>query len=106
MNDEENQVRVSALEALSEMLTLSEDGMWSEDCLRKQVLPLVQAFYDAVGKGKDWVLVEGAARLLGQLCHGMRRRGVYCVLMCYGVPIVPIVQNASFVRAKYISIII
>ena len=67
LNDEEAVVRVSALESLTALLPL-----WTQTCLSKQVLPLVKGFYDTVGKSKDWTLLEGVARLLGRLCHGLR----------------------------------
>lgn len=67
LNDEESTVRVSALEALTELLSL-----WSQDCLSKQVIPLVQTLYEFVAKNKDWTLIEGVARLLGKICYGLR----------------------------------
>lgn len=67
LNDEEAEVRVSALESLTALLPL-----WTETCLGKQVLPLVKGFYDSAGKSKDWALLEGVARLLGRLCYGLK----------------------------------
>ena len=67
LNDEESTVRVSALEVLTELLSL-----WSQDCLSKQVIPLVHTLYESVAKSKDWTLIEGVARLLGKICYGLR----------------------------------
>ena len=60
-------MRVCALEALTELLNL-----WSEDCLSTRVLPLVKGFYETTAKSADWVLIEGVAKLLGKLCHGLK----------------------------------
>jgi HEAT repeat protein len=67
LNDEESSVRVSALEGVSELL-----NFWSEDCCKKQVFPLVRGFYEVMSKAKDWTLIEGGARLLGRMCHGLK----------------------------------
>ena len=70
LNDEENRVRVCALESLAELTS-----SWSEQCLKTQVLPLVRGFCDTVIKQEDYVLIEGVARMLGRLCYDMRGKG-------------------------------
>lgn len=67
LNDEETHVRVCALAALTDLLTL-----WSEQCLKTQVIPLVQGFCETANKSDDCVLLEGVAKLLGRLCYEMK----------------------------------
>ncbi len=67
LNDEENRVRVSSLEALSDLLSL-----WSEGCLRAQVVPLVKKFCDSAAKADDPLLIDSLAKLLGKLCYEMK----------------------------------
>ncbi len=67
LNDEENRVRVSALEALVDLLSL-----WSEQCRMAQVLPLFRGLCETAGKSDDWTLVKGPTRLLGRLCYEMK----------------------------------
>lgn len=67
LNDEETQVRVCALEALTDLLTL-----WSQQCQRTQVVPLVQGFCEAASKSDNWILLIGVARLLGKICYSLK----------------------------------
>ena len=69
LNDEENRVRVCALESVVDQLSL-----WSEQCRRTQVLPLLRGFCETAGKSDDWTLVKGPAKLLGRLCYELKGR--------------------------------
>lgn len=67
MNDEETRVRVAALGAMTDLVSL-----WSEECVRKVVVPLVIKFCESAAKANDPQLMEGVATYLGRLCYEMR----------------------------------
>ena len=67
LNDEENRVRVSALEAVVELLSL-----WSQQCRQTQVLPLLRGLCETAGKSDNWTLVKGLAKYLGRFCYEMK----------------------------------
>ena len=72
LNDEENFVRVTALQVLTDLLTL-----WSEQCQKSLVIPLVQGFCKAANKSRDWQQLEGVSQLLGRICYEMKGRNYY-----------------------------
>ena len=64
MNDEENRVRVAALEALTDMLSL-----WPKECLKTRVLPLICKFCESSMESDNTLLIEGVAKLIGRICY-------------------------------------
>ena len=72
--DEEIRVRVAALEAMTELISL-----WSVDHLKNKVAPHLHKICETALNSEDAVLVEGVARLLGRICHEMKGEETFIV---------------------------